>query len=113
MESISPITPSVPGLMGAGGPNLPTGEGKQLEEACEDFIGLLYGYMFGQMRSSSTGEDAEEGALFGGEYSQMLLGFMDQEMGKKLAKTSGGGLSQQLFWQMSQAMKPVQGKASS
>jgi Rod binding domain-containing protein len=112
MEPISPITTSVPGLMGAGAPATPHGEGKQLEEACSDFIGLLYSYMFGQMRSGS-GEEAEEGSLFGGEHAQMLLGFLDQEMGKKMAKAEGGNLAQQLFWQMSQGMKPIQGKASS
>jgi Rod binding domain-containing protein len=112
MEPISPITTNVPGLMGAGGPVLPSGQGKALEDACTDFIGMLYGYMFGQMRSSS-GEDAEEGTLFGGDHAQMLLGFLDQEMGKKMATAEGGSLSQQLFWQMSHGMKPVQGKASS
>jgi Rod binding domain-containing protein len=112
MEPINPFTSSVPGLMGAGGPTLPAGEGKALEEACSDFIGLLYSYMFGQMRSSS-GEEAEEGSLFGGEHAQMLLGFLDQEVGKKMAAAEGGSLSKQLFWQMSQGMQPVQGKASS
>jgi Rod binding domain-containing protein len=114
MEPISPITTSVPGLMGAGAPATPHGEGKQLEEACSDFIGLLYSYMFGQMRASSnTGEEADEGSLFGGEHAQMLLGFLDQEMGKKMAKAEGTSLAKQLFWQMSQGMKPIQGKASS
>jgi Rod binding domain-containing protein len=98
MESM-PINPSlsIPQLMGGSAPVLPSGKGKELEEACSDFIGVLYSYVFGQMRNT---EDAEEGSLFSGDHAQMMMGFMDQEMGKKLSRNEGSGLAKQLFWQM-------------
>ncbi|MBC7544279.1 MAG: rod-binding protein [Candidatus Sericytochromatia bacterium] len=98
MESM-PINPamSIPQLMGGTVPVLPSGKGKELEEACNDFIGVLFSYTFSQMRNT---EDAEEGSLFGGDHAQMLLGFMDQEFGKKLARSEGSGLAKQLFWQL-------------
>ena len=88
---------SLPQFAGTGTPTLPSGKGKELEESCSDFISVLYTYVFGQMRNN---EDAEEGSLFGGDHAQMMMGFMDQEMGKKLAKGEGNGLAKQLFWQL-------------
>jgi len=111
MEPIGQITSSVPGLMGANGPATPHGQGKALEDACNDFIGVLYSMVFSSMRGS--GDDADEGAFFSGEHSQMLMGFLDQEVGRKMATSEGNSLAKQLFWQLSKAENPQipQGKA--
>lgn len=96
-----PIQPHVggglPGLMGAR-LTAPVGKGPQLDDAVHDFVGLLYGYTFSQMRASN---DDEEG-FFGGANSQMFLGFLDQEVGGMMARAEGAGLAQQMLWQMKQ-----------
>ena len=98
--SIPPLGSTVPGLMGAGVAT-PAGEGKQLDEAVHDFVGLLYSYTFSQMRTPV--DENDEGALFGGANSQMFMGFLDQEIGKRIARAEGSGLAQQMLWQMGKA----------
>ena len=75
----------------------PTVKTPNLEDASKDFVSMLYSYMFQQMRES--GSDQEEG-LFSGPHVNMLMGFMDQEIGKKLAYSEGKGLADSLFQQL-------------
>ena len=56
----------------------PTARTPNLVEASQDFVGMLYSYMFSQMRESSS--DEEDG-LFSGPHVNMLMGFLDQEIG--------------------------------
>ncbi len=75
----------------------PTAKTPNLEEASEKFVSMLYSYMFQQMRES--GADEEEG-LFSGPHVNMLMGFLDQEIGEKLAASEGKGLADALMRQM-------------
>lgn len=75
----------------------PTAKTPNLEEASEQFVSMLYSYMFQQMRES--GADEENG-LFSGPHANMLMGFLDQEIGKKLASSEGKGLADALMRQM-------------
>ena len=68
-----------------------------IEEASQQFVSMLYSYMFQQMRES--GSDEENG-LFSGPHANMLMGFLDQEIGQKLAETDGSGLADALLRQM-------------
>lgn len=78
-------------------PTIPSAKTPNMEEASQQFVSMLYSYMFQQMRES--GSDEEEG-LFSGPHVNMLMGFMDQEIGMKLAKTEGEGLSKSLLRQL-------------
>jgi len=71
-----------------------------LKEASEQFVSMLYAYMFQQMRESSTGD--EEDGLFSGDHANMMMGFLDQEIGKKMAGAEGSGLSNALLRQLQQ-----------
>lgn len=75
----------------------PTTKTPNLEEAAESFVAMLYSYMFQQMRES--GSDEENG-LFSGPHVNMLMGFLDEEVGKKIAQDDGKGLAGQLLEQM-------------
>jgi len=75
----------------------PNAKTPNVEEASKDFVAMLYSYMFQQMRES--GSDEEEG-LFSGPHLNMLMGFMDQEIGKKLAHSEGKGLADALLLQL-------------
>lgn len=83
----------------------PTVKTPNLEEASQDFVSMLYSYMFQQMRES--GSDEENG-LFSGPHVNMLMGFMDQEIGKKLAASEGKGLATSLFQQLGGAEQALQ-----
>ncbi|MEZ0374881.1 MAG: rod-binding protein [Candidatus Sericytochromatia bacterium] len=78
---------------------MPTAKTPNLEDASKQFVSMLYSYMFQQMRES--GSDEEDG-LFSGAHANMLMGFLDQEMGKKLADSEGSGLAQTLMGQLQQ-----------
>lgn len=83
----------------------PTVKTPNLQEASQDFVSMLYSYMFQQMRES--GSDEENG-LFSGPHVNMLMGFMDQEVGKKLAAAEGVGLADSLFEQLGGDKKPLE-----
>jgi Rod binding domain-containing protein len=76
----------------------PTARTPNLVEASQDFVGMLYSYMFSQMRESSS---HEEDGLFSGPHVDMLMGFLDQEIGKQLAGTQGEGLAKEMLSQLS------------
>jgi len=96
-----PLVGSLTAGFGDAGPMAPTAKTPNLKEASKDFVAMLYSYMFQQMRES--GSDEENG-LFSGEHANMLMGFLDQEVGKKMAHSeSGGGLSTALLNQLKQA----------
>jgi Rod binding domain-containing protein len=84
---------------GFGGNDLqgPRANQPNIEEASQQFVSMLYSYMFQQMRES--GADEEEG-LFSGPHANMLMGFLDQEIGQKLAKSEGSGLADTLMQQL-------------
>lgn len=82
----------------------PSARTPNLVEASQDFVGMLYGYVFSQMRESASNE--EEG-LFSGPHVNMLMGFLDQEIGKQLAATQGQSLAQELLNQLTGG-KPVE-----
>lgn len=75
----------------------PTQKTPNLEEASKEFVSMLYSYMFSQMRES--GSDQENG-LFSGPHVNMLMGFLDQEIGKKMAYSEGSGLADALLRQL-------------
>lgn len=75
----------------------PTEKTPNIEEASKDFVSMLYSYMFQQMRESAS--DEEDG-LFSGPHVNMLMGFMDQEIGKKLSHSEGKGLADALLRQL-------------
>lgn len=78
-------------------PNVKTPD---LKQASQDFVAMLYSYMFTQMRES--GSDEENG-LFSGDHANMMMGFLDQEIGKKMAGSEGqNGLSGALMKQLQQ-----------
>lgn len=77
----------------------PTQKTPNLKEASEQFVSMLYAYMFQQMRES--GGDEENG-LFSGDHANMMMGFLDQEMGKKMAGAEGSGLANALYRQLQQ-----------
>jgi len=87
-------------------PTVPSAKSPNMEEASQQFVSMLYSYMFQQMRES--GSDEEEG-LFSGPHVNMLMGFMDQEIGMKLAKTEGEGLSKSLLRQLQGDAKTAEG----
>lgn len=68
-----------------------------IEEASKQFVSMLYSYMFQQMLES--GSDEENG-LFSGPHANMLMGFLDQEIGQKLAQSEGSGLADTLLRQL-------------
>lgn len=78
-------------------PISPTEKMPNIEEATEDFVGLLYSYVFQQMRSSGTDE---ENSLFGGENASMFMGFLDQAVGQELARTDGASLAKEMLKQL-------------
>lgn len=84
---------------GFGGAELqgPRANQPDIEEASKQFVSMLYSYMFQQMRES--GADEEEG-LFSGPHANMLMGFLDQEIGQKLAHSEGSGLADTLLQQL-------------
>jgi len=84
---------------GFGGNDLqgPRANQPNIEEASKQFVSMLYSYMFQQMRES--GADEEEG-LFSGPHANMLMGFLDQEIGQKLAHSVGSGLADTLLSQL-------------
>lgn len=102
-----PLVGSMSAGFGAGGPSAPTVKTPNIEEASKDFVSMLYSYMFQQMRES--GSDEEEG-LFSGPHVNMLMGFLDQEVGKKLAYSEGKGLADSLLTQL-QGDKAAQSEA--
>lgn len=71
-----------------------------LKEASQEFVSMLYAYMFSQMRESSMSD--EEDGLFSGDHANMMMGFLDQEIGKKMAGAEGAGLSNALLRQLQQ-----------
>lgn len=102
-----PLVGSMTAGFGASGPSAPTVKTPNIEEASKDFVSMLYSYMFQQMRES--GSDEEEG-LFSGPHVNMLMGFLDQEVGKKLAYSEGKGLADSLLTQL-QGDKAAQSEA--
>ena len=111
MDPVASLTSTVPSLIGQGALATPHGEGEKLKDACNSFVGVLYSYVFSQMRQG--GDSEEEGSLFGGDNSQMMMGFLDQSIGQKLAETDGNGLSKQLLWQLkAQQSQPPGGKTT-
>lgn len=92
-----PLVGSISSGFGANGPSAPTEKTPNIEEASKDFVAMLYSYMFQQMRESAS--DEEDG-LFSGPHVNMLMGFMDQEIGKKLAHSEGKGLADSLMLQL-------------
>lgn len=92
-----PLVGSLTTGFGSGPVSAPTARTPNLEEASQDFVSMLYSYMFQQMRES--GSDEEDG-LFSGPHVNMLMGFLDQEVGKKLAQGAGAGLAATLRQQL-------------
>lgn len=68
------------------------------EDAARDFAGILFGYMFSEMRPK-----AEEGGLLGGGDSEMFMDFFDQAVGRHFAEGAGGQLVEALVKQLSRA----------
>ena len=68
------------------------------EDAARDFAGILFGYMFSEMRPKG-----EEGCLLGGGDSEMFMDFFDQAVGRHFAEGSGGQLVEALVTQLSKA----------
>lgn len=82
---------------GENNPYAPRANQPNVDEASKQFVAMLYSYMFQQMRES--GSDEENG-LFSGPHANMLMGFLDQEMGQKLAQSEGAGLADALLQQL-------------
>lgn len=99
-----PLVGSVATGFGAATASAPTARTPNVEEASKDFVAMLYAYMFQQMRESASSE--EEG-LFSGPHLNMLMGFMDQEIGKKLSYGEGKGLADTLLRQLQGDMPQV------
>lgn len=72
---------------GDGYPTIPNGSMQNVEEATQQFVAILYSYMFKTMRESSTDE---ENGLFSGDHSNMMMGFLDQELGQQMATQNSG-----------------------
>lgn len=77
-----------------------------LKEASQQFVSMLYAYMFTQMREN--GSDEEDG-LFSGDHANMMMGFLDQEIGKKMAGSEGAGLASALERQLQQQQSQAAG----
>ena len=82
----------------------PTARTPNLAETSKDFVGMLYAYMFSQMRENSSNE---EDGLFSGPHVNMLMGFMDQEIGKELASSQGAGLAQEMLKQLTGGQEAI------
>lgn len=91
-----PVIGSVSAGFGNSAPGLPDLNATDPVAATQDFVAVLYSYMFEQMRSGSD----EEGGLFSGEHSGMFMGFLDQEIGKQLSRGEGSNLASQLLTQL-------------
>lgn len=78
-------------------PMAPTAKTPNIEEATQDFVSLLYSYVFQEMRNSGTDE---ENSLFGGENAGMFMSFLDQAMGQELARTDGASLAKDMLKQL-------------
>ena len=103
MESSVPLVGSVSTGFGNNlAMTAPTTKTPNLEEAAESFVAMLYSYMFQQMRES--GSDEENG-LFSGPHVNMLMGFLDEEVGKKIAQDDGRGLAAQMLEQLGASPK--------
>ncbi|MGE3726345.1 MAG: rod-binding protein [Candidatus Sericytochromatia bacterium] len=100
-----PLVGSLSTGFGDGAINAPTARTPNLAEASQDFVGMLYSYMFSQMRENSSNE---EDGLFSGPHVEMLMGFLDQEIGKELAGSQGGDLAKEMMTQMTGLQNPEQ-----
>ncbi len=100
-----PLVGSLTTGFGDGAINVPTARTPNLAEASKDFVGMLYSYMFSQMRENSSNE---EDGLFSGPHVEMMMGFLDQEIGKELASSQGGSLAKEMMTQMTGLQNPEQ-----
>ncbi|MBM3274057.1 MAG: hypothetical protein FJZ00_02805 [Candidatus Sericytochromatia bacterium] len=116
-----PIPPGLAQFAGAlsgptialGGPSLPLDVQSQLqsvladtsrseigpssaEDAAKDFAGILFGYMFSEMRPKA----GEEGGLLGGGDSELFMDFFDRAMGRHFVDGAGGPLVEALVKQL-------------
>jgi Rod binding domain-containing protein len=78
----------------------PTGAEReaQLKKAVDDFASILFSQMFREMRESAGGED--EGGIFGGGDTNVLMHLMDQELGKAYTTASGNTLREAMLRQL-------------
>jgi Rod binding domain-containing protein len=67
------------------------------EDAAKDFAGILFGYMFSEMRPKA---DDDEGGLLGGGDSELFMDFFDRAMGKHFVDGAGGPLVEALVKQL-------------
>ena len=91
---------------GANTPDVPTADMKDPKEATKEFVAMLYSYMFKTMRESASDE---ENGLFSGAHANMMMGFLDQEIGKQMAYKEGSSLADEVYEQMTgkKADEPV------
>ena len=73
--------------------------------AAKDFAGILFGYMFSEMRPQEDGD-----GLLGGGDAEMFMNFLDEAIGKGLAQGSGSQLVSALVKEL--APKSSHGTAS-
>jgi len=91
------VVGSVSSGFGNNVPNVPTADMKDPKDATKSFVAMLYSYMFKTMRESSSDE---ENGLFSGAHANMMMGFLDQEIGKQMAYQDGSGLADQVYEQL-------------
>ena len=70
------------------------------QDAARYFAGILFGYMFSEMRPKN---EEDEGGLLGGGDSEMFMDFFDQAVGRHFADGAGGPLVEALVAQLSKA----------
>lgn len=92
-----PVVGSVSQGFGNSIPDVPNAEMKDPKEATKHFVAMLYSYMFKTMRESASDE---ENGLFSGAHANMMMGFLDQEIGKQMAFREGSGLADQVYEQL-------------
>ncbi|MEB3283810.1 MAG: hypothetical protein VKN33_00805 [Candidatus Sericytochromatia bacterium] len=71
---------------------------EQLKKAVDDFASILFSQMFREMRESAAGED--EGGIFGGGDTNVLMHLMDQELAQAYTTASGNTLREAMLHQL-------------
>jgi Rod binding domain-containing protein len=65
------------------------------EEAAKEFAGILFGYMFSEMRPAE-----EEGGLLGGGDAELFMDFFDRAMGRHFVDRAGSQFVEVLVEQL-------------
>jgi peptidoglycan hydrolase FlgJ len=82
----------------------PDSENKKLKEKCLEFESVLFNSMLKSMRKSIS----KTGLISGGRAEEMFTSMLDQEYALLISKSSGSGIAEALYEQMSTKSEPVQ-----